>query len=123
MNLIERAKQITDGVAVLTDWLGSGGHTVEPSLAQKRADICKGCAMNSNSFAIVEVVANAIKRQLEVKNHLDLRVKGEKSLHICQGCGCAVRLKIWLPIEKIKPEPEERQKFDPACWLLSESPL
>lgn len=122
MTLLERAQQMVNGAVILRDWLGSGGHTVEHNLAQKRADTCLKCPMNSSTFSLVEAAAAAIKQQVEMKNHLQLRVNGEKGLHICQACGCAMRLKVWLPIERIMPEPSEREKFHELCWLRSEVP-
>ena len=119
MNWTERASQIVNGAKVLADWIGHGGIPVEKEVAQSRADICLRCPKHVKDWALLESAADAIKRQIEVKNHLDLHVRGEKSLHFCAGCGCVCRLKIWLPLENILPEPEERAKFDPNCWLLA----
>ena len=118
MNWTERVSQIANGAKVLADWLGHGGITVDKEVAQSRADICLKCPKHVKDWPILESAADAIKRQIEIKNHLDLHVRGEKSLHFCAGCGCVCRLKIWLPLENILPEPEERAKFDPNCWLL-----
>lgn len=120
MNLTERASQIVNGAKVLVDWIGHGGVTVDTEIAQFRADICLKCPMNVRDWPFLESVATAIKKQIGLKNHLQLRVTGEKGLHFCSGCGCVNKLKIWLPLEKILPEPEERGNFDERCWLLTE---
>src|SRR6185295_6817084 len=106
MTLIDKAKNFATGVRTLTEWLGSGGQTVDQNLAQTRADVCLRCPNNGPSHDIVEATALAIKQQVELKNKLQLRVRGEKSLGSCSVCGCVMRLKIWLPIEKVKPDDE-----------------
>jgi hypothetical protein len=118
MNWTERVSQIVNGAKVLGDWIGHGGIPVEKEVAQARADICLKCPMNVRDWPLLESVAAAIKKQIGLKNHLQLRVTGEKGLHFCASCGCVNKLKIWLPLENILPEPDERVKFDPNCWLL-----
>lgn len=122
MNLIEKAKSITNGIEVLFDWTGEGGIIVSQDLAQSRTDICLKCPMNKSGLLLTETVARAIKRQVELKNSLGLRTNGIKSLHTCSGCNCFLPLKIWLPLRNILPEPEERANFDDKCWLLNENP-
>ena len=121
MNLIERAKQFKVGAETIMEWLGAGAITVHPTLAQSRANICLKCPLNVHESSITEAMAAAIKKQVEIKNKLQLRVNGEKSLLSCSACGCVTRLKIWVPLENILPEPEDRHKFDENCWLLKES--
>lgn len=121
MSLFDRVKKITNGVSILTDWLGSGGIVVAQELAQKRADVCLSCPLHSTTGSVTEVAMVAFKQQIEVKKKLKLRVNGEKQLHLCTVCGCAMRLKIWPPIEIIAPDAEERQDLHVNCWLLSES--
>lgn len=120
-HLLDRAKQFKEGAQILSEWLGSGAVTVDPATAQRRADVCLKCPLNVHESFTAETIAAAIRRQVEIKNSLKLRVNGEKSLHTCAVCGCVNRLKIWLPLERILPTPEELPKFDSACWLISES--
>ena len=121
MNLYERACKYLDGVETLLAWTVDG-IVVDQELAQKRADTCLKCPMNVKEYAIVEVAGLAIKKQLELKNNLKLRVKGEHSgLHLCKVCGCAMRLKIWTPIHRIMPTEKEKTEFHPDCWILRES--
>lgn len=121
VSLIDRVQQIVNGATILADWLGSGGIPVDKMTAQTRADCCLKCPLHDKTYSFTETAAVAIKTQVELKNHLRLRVDGEKSLHACGVCGCAMRLKIWLPIERIKPTPEERDKYDANCWLRKET--
>lgn len=127
MNLLERAKQIAHGVEVIKEWLGDGGQVVSQSEAQERADICRAggpngtpCPNNFQGFSFATPVALAIKRHLEVKNKLALRVEGEKSLHTCSECGCCIRLLIWQPQSQVQAEltDEEKETLPAHCWKL-----
>jgi len=122
VNLLEKAQKLAHGAATLAEWIGDGGHTVDRELAQGRADICLKCPKHNNNFSWAEPVANAIKRQMELKNHLMLRVNGERQLHVCGVCECPMRLKIWLPLRRVLPELHEINDYDPSCWLLNETP-
>lgn len=112
--------QVSDAEQVLSDWLGAGGIPVEPALAQRRADVCLKCPKHTQNWRPTESVAAAIKLQMELKNKLQMRVKGEKSLHTCSVCGCAMRLKVHVPIEHVALDPEERSEYWNECWLLKE---
>jgi hypothetical protein len=123
MNLLESARKLVGGAEVIQEWLGSGAITVSPELAQKRAAICISCPKNIHGGIISEPLAKAVRRQVEIKNKLNLRVSGEKSLGRCAACSCESKLKIWLPLRNILPEPEERANFEQNhCWLLAEQP-
>jgi len=119
-HLTERVAQFAEGARILTDWLGSGAITVDPATAQRRADICLKCPMNANESFTAEAIAAAVRKQVEIKNHLQLRVGGEKNLKICSGCGCVLRLKVWLPTERLGLDDEELKKFPDFCWMQSE---
>lgn len=122
---IKDAKRFWD---LRTSWLGEGGHPVSPSQAQSRADVCTGrlsgtkCPKNVIK-PIQEVVTGAVAltviRQIEYKNKLNLRVDGEKSLHVCDVCNCILRLKSHAPIEFIKETTDDStlKKFPPHCWI------
>lgn len=120
MTLIERAERLNDGIQTLRDWLGDGAQTVSHDHAQLRASRCLQCPKHSETAYIKEAIAGEIKRQVELKNHLELRVFGEKRLHVCEACGCAMKLKVWLPLERILPDEDEKAKLDPQCWILKE---
>jgi hypothetical protein len=122
VNLLARAQSLAGGVATLTAWLGSGGETVEISVAQKRTDICLACPLNAPGSALVESVARAIKAQVELRNSMGLRTRGIKSLRTCSACECYLPLKVFVPMNRILPDEAERQKLHPSCWLLNEKP-
>src|ERR1019366_6798667 len=108
MNIFERVKAYKDGMEVIRDWLGEGGITVSQVMAQKRANICIACPKNVGGWMFVDAVAAAIRRQTEIKNKLQLRVEGEKQIKTCAACGCASKLKIWIPLRNILPDEDER---------------
>jgi hypothetical protein len=122
MNLFERVTKIGNGIQVIKDWLGSGGVAVGRTLAQSRADVCLKCPMNVQGAILTETVAAAIKEHVQVKNQMGLRVTGEKSLGQCSACLCALRLKIWCPIEFIAghTDKEELANYGRPCWIRDE---
>lgn len=121
MSLIEKSKQLANGAKILVEWIGSGGVPVDKELAQARADVCLKCSKHDLNFGITEIAAGVIAQQIELKNHLKLRVSGERSLHTCSVCGCALRLKVHVPLHRILPEPTDN--FPPECWLMTEQKL
>ena len=120
MNLLDHAKKLADGVEIITEWLGDGAETVPFDQAQARANTCIECPLNTHSGTVSEAVAQAIKRQVEIKTKLSLHVDGERFLGRCAVCLCETKLKIWVPLERIKPEADELPKFHEKCWLRTE---
>ena len=122
MNLLNQVKHWPHGREVISDWLGSGGHVVDRELAQQRADICLTCPMNGETNTVTGAFAGGIKRLLEMKNKLGLRVHGEKALGLCDVCGCANRLRIWQPMPLVREAAttEELRDYPPHCWIKTE---
>lgn len=118
MNLLDQAKAIPHGIRVISEWLGSGAQICDSAEAQRRADVCLKCPKNVAGLEITKAVALAIKEHLGVKNKLNLRVNGEKSLHTCDVCLCVLRLQIWHPIDKVRSELDEAElrKLPAHCW-------
>ncbi len=121
MNLLEKAKDFVHGIRIITDWLGSGGQCVDPALAQRRTNICLSCHKNVGGMPMIEKAAEIVREQLEVKNKLHLSVAGEKGLGSCAVCSCVLKLKVWVPITRILPQPGD--DFPSHCWVLAESNL
>lgn len=80
--------------------------------------------MNNNGEGTWESIkgkiADHVKQQIELKNSMQMRVDGEKSLGICDACGCVLRLKVWVPIQHIKDNTEDDTEFADGCWIMSE---
>lgn len=116
-------------------WFGEGGHP-DPR-AQDRGDVCSGrlsgnpCPYNYRGGWIVpKKVADTIRRFVEIKNHLKLRVEGEERLGHCEVCQCELSFKIHYPLNVIMnhTSAEEYAKFPPNaehpefhCWLKTEA--
>lgn len=127
MNLTELVKSYLHGGPILLEWTLTGS-VVESSKAQDRADICTGrlsgdpCPLNVH-WIFNQQVGAGIKRIVELKNMMNLRVLGEKKLQVCSGCGgCALKPKVWMELKTILPGEEEKGKLDKRCWLLHEQP-
>lgn len=122
LNLIDRIKHVANGAEVIQDWLGGGGITVSQEQAQQRASICLTCPENKPGRNLTEAVASAIRKHVEVKNALQLRVEGEKRLHQCSICTCALRLKVWVPIDSIRKHMDDSElgSYPAYCWQKTE---
>jgi len=112
-------------VEMLQDWLGEGMIPVSRQQAQARANVCLACPMNENGRVdefFKGAVASFIRRQVEIKNDMKLRVEGEKKLHICSACYCILRLKTWVPIKHLAEitDDETLKKFHSSCWIPKE---
>lgn len=127
MNLFERAKQLGLGLVHITTWLGAGGEPADRGTAQERADICNGdnptgrrCENNVEMDNVTPAVADAVRKTIEVKNKLELRVRGEKMLRHCTACGCVLRLLVHEPQERVRKQltAEEIDKLPKWCWKL-----
>jgi hypothetical protein len=122
LSLFERAIAYKDGAKIISSWLGSGGVPVEKEQAQRRADTCIKCPMNDEGWKAPEAVAAAIKEQIELKNNLDMRVTGEKSLATCSACLCANKLKVWTPLSFLTKYMKQGdvERYHKGCWVRSE---
>jgi hypothetical protein len=120
MNWIERATQIKNGATIIRDWWGDGLHPIDKEDAKARAKICLKCPMNTRKWSFVNQVALAIKKTMAIKNHLGLRVTGEKQLGTCAVCGCALRLKIWTDRKYLCDDltPAQMSAYPDYCWML-----
>lgn len=119
MNLWDKAKNFTRGGIILTDWLHGGVVAIPTAKAQERANVCIVCVHNQDS-PVTEFVANAIKEQIELKDSLDLKLEDEGVLHTCQICDCALRLKVHVPMDRLRPTETELDKFPSFCWMNTE---
>jgi hypothetical protein len=131
VNLLEEFRNDVEGLKLLNDWLVSGGDTVSQIHAEHRAITCTmgangdPCPLNKEPGwwdRAKSIIANTIKMQLEMKQHLKLRVSSEEGLAMCSACGCCLKLKVFTPIEHIKAHtsPENIAKTPGYCWMRQE---
>lgn len=108
---------LTNGMKALGQLIGTG-HTVPLDVAQKRTEICLLCPMNVQDRPITETAVGIVTRAVELLHNLDMEVVGHGDLHVCSGCDCALKTKVWMPGESIVPTEDEKSKFHEKCWLL-----
>jgi hypothetical protein len=123
---VAAVKRSTAGIKLVVDWLGSGLKPVPINIAERRAAICLKCPLNQESNfwqRIGAVAAQQVKKLLEVRNDLNLRLANEDKLFSCQACDCWINLKAFSNLDHIIEHTSEEvwQRLDPNCWMLSES--
>lgn len=122
---VDGVKRVSAGVALLVDWLGSGGKPVDAPLAERRAMVCASCPKNDGGdwkAYFTEPIAEKIRVQLEMKNDLQLRTTHDAHLTVCSGCDCPLPLKVHVPIFYVLEHTshDTKTRLDPRCWILSE---
>ena len=131
MNILTELRNDIEGAKLLKDWLGDGGQPVPSLRAESRAEACvhgnngKACPMNTAPNwwdRFKNAIALTIRAELELKNHLNLRVEPEDDLHMCGVCGCCLKLKVWTPIEHVKTHTSLNKisKAPGFCWMRRE---
>lgn len=119
-SLLQQAKQL---FATRRAWLGEGG--MPSDRAQLRANQCIQCPHNVErpwEEMFKGAVATQIRRQLELKSKLELKVEGEERLHICALCGCKLDLKIYTPLHIARENTPDWAQYPSYCWLKNERP-
>jgi hypothetical protein len=114
--------------STIKDWLGEGCQP-DPQ-AQDRANICTGknsgrpCEFNwRGGWIMRREVADTVRRWIEAKEHLQLRVEGEDQLGTCEVCRCPLSTKIHIPLKTILAHTpkEEFENLPPHCWIKLET--
>lgn len=130
--LSKSAGLVEAGGRVLIKWLGDGAKPVPIEIAQRRANVClsgapegKPCPHNRDGHSLLQLTANtvrAIAEQMNVREHLRLRVEGEENIHSCAICRCPLKLKIHVPIETIlsHTDDETLMAMPQYCWMKTE---
>lgn len=119
-------RKVVTGIAVLLDWLGSGGKAVAPELAEARAAVCADCPQNKPGDWTSHFTGPTIehlRKQLAIKNDMKLTTTQDDRLNVCKGCWCFMRLKVHTPLQHIIAhlKPEGRAELDPRCWIEKET--
>ena len=118
--------EIAHGLIILGEWLGDGGNPVKRDLAETRSKVCEKCPLNSHGKwweTAKDSIAASIRKIIEVKHHMSIRVSNENKLFMCSACGCATMLKVHTPLKHVLNHTSEENlsKLDPGCWILSDS--
>ncbi len=123
----KRARNVFGGVSAITDWQKDGAKAVPKEQAESRAAVCVECPLNGQGdFGkwFIAPAAAAIKRQIEWLTSQKLSTTQDSKLNICEGCLCAMKLKVWMPIDYIKKglsdETISELRKGKECWQLKE---
>lgn len=121
-SLLESVRTVVAGAIVLVDWLVNGAEAVAPEESNRRAEICAGCPKNEGGdwtrFFTVPV-SQAIQGALNSRKDMGLSTFHDEKLGVCSACNCPLKLKVHLPLDKIKAkiDPADMQALDPRCWI------
>lgn len=107
--------QAIEGLPNITEWVVDGT-VVELEEAQRRANICIECDNNEKASSTALFVAGRIRRLIELKNKLGLRVEGEKKLGQCEVCECVLKLQVWEPMELVEKQRNKHAGYPAHCW-------
>ena len=101
-------------------WFGNGEKHVPHVVAQRRSEGCLACPHHVErplQELLTGIVGGLVKKQLELKAHLELRVEREAELHTCGLCECYLPLKCWCPLDIARANTPDWQTFPSMCWL------
>ena len=122
-SLLARARNVAAGADTLVEWIQEGQPVVDQATAETRSAICAACSKNGKGgleayFTVP--VSNAIRRELERKQGMNLRTTHDEVLGVCTACSCPLPLKMWIPLSNIlaKLPAESMKALDPSCWIL-----
>lgn len=122
---VAEAKRVITGIKTLTDWLGSGGKPVPHEFAEHRASICATCPKNAQgslSSFFTEDASEVIRRQLAIRNDMELSTTHDEKLGVCSACSCPLKLKVHAPLNHIMANLKDsaRVNLEKRCWILHE---
>lgn len=118
MNVIEKIKQLGHGASAIAEWLGSGGEVVDANTAQERADTCLACPLHNPDQNATVLIGEAVRRVLEAKNKIGLRVNNEDKLGSCSVCGCVLKLQVFEPVFLLEKQTAKDAGYAPQCWKV-----
>jgi hypothetical protein len=119
------AGRVVAGVKLLVDWLGEGGTPVDNMRASMRAAVCAGCPQNGKGdwtrwFTVP--ASNLIRKQIAIRQDLDLSTPHDGDLGVCEACGCPLKLKVHTPMDVLAAHTrrEALQEMPQNCWIKTE---
>lgn len=117
MSLLTKMQQFGHGASNIAEWIGDGGDVVDDHVAQARADICLKCPQHDSSQTSKVLLGAAVRRVLEIKNKIGLRVENEDGLGTCKVCGCVLKLQIFEP-DALVTKQSEKSLYAEGCWKI-----
>lgn len=120
-----QAANVAAGANVLVEWIASGAEAVDQALAHGRAGICAQCPQNKTGDMLsffTKPVSEAIRAALNTRNAWKLETIHDRDLGVCAVCNCPLKLKVHVPIAKIKARlgAETLNALPGNCWIPKE---
>jgi hypothetical protein len=127
-NVAGAIRRVSEGAAVIIEWLKSGEEAVPKELSEKRAKTCVSCPKNGTgdwTHYFTVPVAKAIREELNKRKSMNLSTSVDDKLKVCTGCMCPIPLKVHIGINQIisRMNEETKSKLDNGCWILEEKRL
>jgi hypothetical protein len=125
----ETLSNLVSGAATILDWHHQGFKAVAAPVAQNRCNVCthadngNPCPFNKKvGYTLPPFAALILKKQLERKNEMALKLEGETGIGVCMVCNCILALKVWSPKELLLSQMSDElmMKFGneaPWCWV------
>lgn len=119
--------KVISGVKLYAKWFGSGGRPVSKELAETRAAVCVKCPLNQDRGSLLdtftEPVAQELMQIMGMLHSLKLTTSQDEKLHVCIGCSCPLRAKLWCDLKLIKSEMKDDvlKQLDKNCWITHEA--
>lgn len=123
--VLQKLGSAVAGAETLVIWLANKREAVPAVQAEHRAGTCSGCPMNDKGDILswfTKPVSEAIRKALRDKDGMELSTSFDDILGVCSACSCPLKLKVWLPKDKIMKE-MPKEAFDALhekCWLRDE---
>lgn len=107
-------RRLIHGAGHIALWLWSGAKPVDRFLAGERASWCRNCPMNVAARVGLASLVGGVIAKLMGLNLPKLALAGR--LGTCSGCGCNLRLKVWVPLRGT----EDTSRLHKYCWVRQE---
>lgn len=112
--------QALQGTAVLGSLLvhlAMGKSFVDQDEANRRARICYNCHYNTGISGCSNCSMGKVREAVS-KIVGDRTTEGESRLQACKICGCALKAKVWFPLEILQKHmsAEQNEQFPEWCW-------
>lgn len=123
---VQSLQNVAAGSAAIAEFVANKQEAVADELAISRAATCAACPLNQSGgwLALFTVpVAEAIRKRLEERKHMNLVTPLDDKLGVCSACDCPIPLMIHFPLETKLKHLSEKAKLSlhADCWVLKES--
>jgi len=124
--LLGRVKNVVAATPVIVEFIASKEEAVPIKVATERSEICFSCPFNEKPKSLLDLfttsASEAIRKSLETLRGWNLGVPNSDQLGVCSRCLCPLRMKIFMPINRIRAKLSEdvREQLPDYCWIISE---